>query len=328
MNQDNQPVDEPYVPEYVAFVPQNSVSTTSSRISPCSQEVESSSTDPANRKLYVHGLHWDAADPLYVFQEFLQYGHIEELTFVRLYMSQRIEASVLYNDVQSAERAMAAPPRISSRPAMWWHLATDPACHRRARVIPIFYKGFATRVLWRNVVGCKPQRQDTGENGNFNAAAIRRKGRTTRRHAEWDEQIRRHQAERVKQSRQHKAELARQREADRTQQQHQQQEVIILHYDDALDMGELIQQDEITTSSLSEEVISRNLKTRNPDSEIIRDDGDPKICTVCQDNLRDDDRTKMIAVLDCGHEYHSCCIKKWLQGKNICPLCKRIAIKL
>ncbi|KAK6118232.1 hypothetical protein DH2020_048018 [Rehmannia glutinosa] len=149
-----------------------------------------------------------------------------------------------------------------------------------------------------------------------------------RRHAaEWDEQIRRDTKRTSRTKRQHEAELARQREADRAQQQHQQQEVIILHYGDDLDMGELIQQDEITTS-LSEEVISRNLKTRNPDSKIIRDDGDPKICTVCQDNLRDNDRKKMIAILDCGHEYHSCCIKKWLQRKNICPLCKRVAIKL
>ncbi|KAK6118230.1 hypothetical protein DH2020_048016 [Rehmannia glutinosa] len=311
MNQDNQPVDEPYVPEYVAFVPQNSVSTTSSRISPCSQEVESSSTDPANRKLYVHGLHWDAADPLYVFQEFLQYGHIEELTFVRLYMSQRIEASVLYNDVQSAERAMAAPPRISSRPAMWWHLATDPACHR------ICYKSFMEERGWMQTAVLRRHEAEWNEQRR---RQLGERDELRRRHAaEWDEQIRRHQAERVKQSRQHEAELARQREADRTQQQHQQQEVIILHYDDDLDMGELIQQDEIIMSSLSEEVISRNLKTRNPDSEIIRDDGDPKICTVCQDNLRDDDRTKMIAVLDCGHEYHSCFASKVVATQKYLP---------
>jgi hypothetical protein len=29
--------------------------------------------------------------------------------------------------------------------------------------------------------------------------------------------------------------------------------------------------------------------------------------------------------LKCGHDYHADCIKKWLQVKNICPICKASA---
>jgi len=26
--------------------------------------------------------------------------------------------------------------------------------------------------------------------------------------------------------------------------------------------------------------------------------------------------------LKCGHDYHAGCIKKWLQVKSVCPICK------
>ncbi|KAG8379113.1 hypothetical protein BUALT_Bualt07G0054300 [Buddleja alternifolia] len=74
------------------------------------------------------------------------------------------------------------------------------------------------------------------------------------------------------------------------------------------------------SGGLSEEVISKYLKTRNFD----KDNGDSEICIVCQDDLCQEDAT--IGVLDCGHEYHATCIGKWLQEKNICPLCKATAL--
>ena len=33
-----------------------------------------------------------------------------------------------------------------------------------------------------------------------------------------------------------------------------------------------------------------------------------------------------IGTLDCGHEFHSDCIKQWLAHKNICPICKMTAL--
>lgn len=29
-----------------------------------------------------------------------------------------------------------------------------------------------------------------------------------------------------------------------------------------------------------------------------------------------------VGKLKCGHDYHADCIKKWLQVKNVCPICK------
>lgn len=33
-----------------------------------------------------------------------------------------------------------------------------------------------------------------------------------------------------------------------------------------------------------------------------------------------------IGSLDCGHDFHTCCIKEWLTQKNLCPICKMTAL--
>lgn len=33
-----------------------------------------------------------------------------------------------------------------------------------------------------------------------------------------------------------------------------------------------------------------------------------------------------IGTLNCGHEYHAECLKKWLHVKNVCPICKSEAL--
>lgn len=33
-----------------------------------------------------------------------------------------------------------------------------------------------------------------------------------------------------------------------------------------------------------------------------------------------------IGTLDCGHDFHSHCIKQWLRQKNTCPICKMTGI--
>ncbi|GFQ05917.1 E3 ubiquitin-protein ligase mbr2 [Phtheirospermum japonicum] len=75
---------------------------------------------------------------------------------------------------------------------------------------------------------------------------------------------------------------------------------------------------------LSEEAISKYLKTKNANADDEARDGDRKICAVCLDDVCGGDA---VAILDdCGHEFHSCCLQKWLRRKNICPLCRRTAI--
>ncbi|GER44834.1 RING/U-box superfamily protein [Striga asiatica] len=50
---------------------------------------------------------------------------------------------------------------------------------------------------------------------------------------------------------------------------------------------------------------------------------DLKLCCICQeDYAAGDDAGK----LDCGHEFHTGCIERWLVLKNVCPICKVTAI--
>ncbi|KAM0918813.1 hypothetical protein ACQ4PT_008563 [Festuca glaucescens] len=45
-------------------------------------------------------------------------------------------------------------------------------------------------------------------------------------------------------------------------------------------------------------------------------------CLVCLEGYIDND---LLGVLKCGHDFHAGCIKKWLQVKNACPVCKQAA---
>jgi len=35
-----------------------------------------------------------------------------------------------------------------------------------------------------------------------------------------------------------------------------------------------------------------------------------------------------IGTLQCGHEYHAYCIRRWLHEKNVCPICKSKALTI
>ncbi|KAG8362707.1 hypothetical protein BUALT_BualtUnG0049000 [Buddleja alternifolia] len=75
---------------------------------------------------------------------------------------------------------------------------------------------------------------------------------------------------------------------------------------------------------LNEEIIARELKTRLPSPDDTDDDKGVEACCVCLDDLYREH--EFIGTLDCGHEYHADCIKKWLIRKNCCPLCKATAL--
>ena len=44
-----------------------------------------------------------------------------------------------------------------------------------------------------------------------------------------------------------------------------------------------------------------------------------KECCIC---LEDFNNNEKIIALNCGHNFHKKCIKKWLVRKNSCPLCQ------
>ncbi|KAK9091787.1 hypothetical protein Sjap_024964 [Stephania japonica] len=46
-------------------------------------------------------------------------------------------------------------------------------------------------------------------------------------------------------------------------------------------------------------------------------------CSICQEEYEADDD---VGKLECGHSYHTSCIKQWLRQKNACPVCKVSAV--
>ncbi|XP_028788826.1 probable E3 ubiquitin-protein ligase RHG1A [Neltuma alba] len=72
------------------------------------------------------------------------------------------------------------------------------------------------------------------------------------------------------------------------------------------------------STGLSEETILKLLKQRKYSVEGgCQCEAEP--CCVCQEEFDNGDD---VGKLDCGHDYHTNCIKQWLMQKNLCPICK------
>lgn len=48
----------------------------------------------------------------------------------------------------------------------------------------------------------------------------------------------------------------------------------------------------------------------------------PDNCPICQDEMK---ANETIQTLPCSHKFHKDCIQKWIEMRNLCPLCKRVA---
>ncbi|KAI3774727.1 hypothetical protein L1987_49287 [Smallanthus sonchifolius] len=72
-------------------------------------------------------------------------------------------------------------------------------------------------------------------------------------------------------------------------------------------------------TGLTEEVILKSLKQRKHFSFMAIATQNFEPCCICQEEYINGDD---IGSLDCGHEFHTCCIKQWLAQKNLCPICK------
>ncbi|TXG66828.1 hypothetical protein EZV62_008103 [Acer yangbiense] len=100
-----------------------------------------------------------------------------------------------------------------------------------------------------------------------------------------------------------------------------------MSYEELLALGERIGN---VNTGLSEESITSHLKTRTYLStaninleEPASMDQDSDSCIICQEDFSNHEK---IGTLDCGHEYHAECLKKWLLVKNVCPICKSEAL--
>jgi ATP-dependent protease Clp ATPase subunit len=56
-------------------------------------------------------------------------------------------------------------------------------------------------------------------------------------------------------------------------------------------------------------------------NEISSEEEEPKICSICQQNLEWDIIIRKIN--ECNHEYHVNCIDRWLVDHTNCPTCRR-----
>ncbi|XP_076913773.1 putative E3 ubiquitin-protein ligase HIP1 [Bidens hawaiensis] len=76
-------------------------------------------------------------------------------------------------------------------------------------------------------------------------------------------------------------------------------------------------------SGLSEEDISTHLHVYTAGKGNMIKDCEADTCSVCLC-----DRGKKIGRLECGHQYHAVCIKRWLLSKNSCPMCRSAAVRV
>ncbi|KAK1359657.1 Ring finger protein [Heracleum sosnowskyi] len=76
-------------------------------------------------------------------------------------------------------------------------------------------------------------------------------------------------------------------------------------------------------SRLSEKTIMRHLKRRRYDATSKRMGEEADICVICQGEY---EKYELIGGLQCRHEYHVECVKKWLKQHNSCPIYKAAAV--
>ncbi|CAL5387946.1 unnamed protein product [Camellia sinensis] len=72
-------------------------------------------------------------------------------------------------------------------------------------------------------------------------------------------------------------------------------------------------------TGLSEETIMKSMQQRKYLSLLERTPSNMEPCCICQEAYVTGDD---IGTLDCGHDFHTNCIKQWLAQKNLCPICK------
>ncbi|XP_059314016.1 E3 ubiquitin-protein ligase MBR2 isoform X1 [Lycium ferocissimum] len=77
-------------------------------------------------------------------------------------------------------------------------------------------------------------------------------------------------------------------------------------------------------TGLSEETIFGRMKQRKHGLICGGSSSEMEPCCICREEYTTGDDMGM---LDCGHEFHSNCIKQWLMLKNLCPICKMTALK-
>ncbi|XP_014490044.1 probable E3 ubiquitin-protein ligase RHG1A [Vigna radiata var. radiata] len=90
-----------------------------------------------------------------------------------------------------------------------------------------------------------------------------------------------------------------------------------MSYEELLELSEWINDN--SKRGLSEDIITKHMQTKSYLLPENLGDQESDICIICQDEYKNKEE---IGILQCGHEYHAECVKRWLHEKNVCPICK------
>jgi len=71
---------------------------------------------------------------------------------------------------------------------------------------------------------------------------------------------------------------------------------------------------ELLTEESAEDLLIQKYETSDIENQNFKSE-----CTIC---LSDISTSRESVKLDCGHEFHTNCLKKWCIRKNKCPLCR------
>ena len=55
---------------------------------------------------------------------------------------------------------------------------------------------------------------------------------------------------------------------------------------------------------------------------LCKEDFNNDVCSICLDNLYDEEECKEIIKIKCNHMFHKECLEPWLIKQRNCPLCK------
>ncbi|CAH8361899.1 unnamed protein product [Eruca vesicaria subsp. sativa] len=91
-----------------------------------------------------------------------------------------------------------------------------------------------------------------------------------------------------------------------------------MSYEELLALGERIGD---VSTGLREDVILKTMKQHKCTSSSAKLHLEP--CCICQEEYAEGDD---LGTLECGHEFHKDCIKQWVMLKNLCPICKTVAL--
>ncbi|TVU21732.1 hypothetical protein EJB05_31389, partial [Eragrostis curvula] len=91
-------------------------------------------------------------------------------------------------------------------------------------------------------------------------------------------------------------------------------------YEDLLALGEYI--GNVNTGVPEDKIAGCVREVVCCSSDPSQNDDDDGTCVVCLEGYKDKD---LLGTLKCSHDFHAECIKKWLQVKNSCPVCKAAA---